>query len=238
MRPTLRFLEQELLERILAEARDLLATLGVEIHNPEALALLADHGAASTWQRQRALFPGADRPGPAPPPATFRLYDVLGQRDPRLRRRQGLLHARLGGDQHPRPRHRPIRQPDDRRLRPLRQAGQPAGAHRLAEHGLHPGRRAGADLRQLPAVPEPAYGEKPVVTGAFTIESFEMMKDLQLAVRGTTRRCAAKPLTVFSCCPTAPLKWSDVTSQNLVDCARRASRWSSSPCRSPASWRR
>jgi trimethylamine--corrinoid protein Co-methyltransferase len=25
---------------------------------------------------------------------------------------------------------------------------------------------------------------------------------------------------VFSCCPTAPLKWSAVTSQNLVDCAR------------------
>ena len=33
------------------------------------------------------------------------------------------------------------------------------------------------------------------------------------------RRCAEKPLTVFSCCPTSPLKWSDVTSQNLVDCA-------------------
>jgi trimethylamine--corrinoid protein Co-methyltransferase len=29
-----------------------------------------------------------------------------------------------------------------------------------------------------------------------------------------------RPLTIFSCCPTAPLKWSDVTSQNVVDCAR------------------
>jgi len=29
-----------------------------------------------------------------------------------------------------------------------------------------------------------------------------------------------KPLTVFSCCPTAPLKWSDVTSQSVVDCAK------------------
>ncbi|GAG01453.1 unnamed protein product, partial [marine sediment metagenome] len=43
---------------------------------------------------------------------------------------------------------------------------------------------------------------------------------LQLAVRGTEEALAAKPLTVFSCCPTAPLKWSDVTSQNVVDCAR------------------
>jgi trimethylamine--corrinoid protein Co-methyltransferase len=46
------------------------------------------------------------------------------------------------------------------------------------------------------------------------------MKDLQLAVRGTEEALKAKPLTVFSCCPTAPLKWSDVTSQNVVDCAR------------------
>jgi len=64
------------------------------------------------------------------------------------------------------------------------------------------------------------YGEKPVVTGAFTVESFEIMKDLQVAVRGDAPALRAKPLTVFSCCPTAPLKWSDVTSQNLVDCAR------------------
>ncbi|RPJ43251.1 MAG: hypothetical protein EHM19_09030, partial [Candidatus Latescibacterota bacterium] len=28
-----------------------------------------------------------------------------------------------------------------------------------------------------------------------------------------------KPLTIFSCCPTSPLKWSDVTSQNVIDCA-------------------
>ena len=46
------------------------------------------------------------------------------------------------------------------------------------------------------------------------------MRDLQLAVRGSKEELAAKPLTIFSCCPTSPLKWSDVTSQNLVDCSR------------------
>ena len=46
------------------------------------------------------------------------------------------------------------------------------------------------------------------------------MKDLQVAVRGSEAALAARPLTVFSCCPTSPLKWSDVTSQNVVDCAR------------------
>ena len=64
------------------------------------------------------------------------------------------------------------------------------------------------------------YGEKPVVTGAFTVAGFEVMKDFQVAVRGNEQALRAKPLTIFSVCPTAPLKWSDVTSQNLVDCAR------------------
>jgi trimethylamine--corrinoid protein Co-methyltransferase len=64
------------------------------------------------------------------------------------------------------------------------------------------------------------YCEKPVVTGAFTIESFSIMKELQVAVRGSEQALREKPLTVFSVCPTSPLKWSETTSQNLIDCAR------------------
>ena len=64
------------------------------------------------------------------------------------------------------------------------------------------------------------YCEKPVVTGAFTIESFEVMKNLLVAIRGSEDGLTQKPLSIFSCCPTSPLKWSDVTSQNLIDCAR------------------
>jgi len=63
------------------------------------------------------------------------------------------------------------------------------------------------------------YGEKPVVTGAFTIESYAVMREMQIAVRGSAEELKDRPLTIFSCCPTAPLKWSDVTAQNLLDCA-------------------
>jgi trimethylamine:corrinoid methyltransferase-like protein len=44
MRPTLRLLQDELIERIIAEAREVLRTLGVEIHNRAVLSLLADTG--------------------------------------------------------------------------------------------------------------------------------------------------------------------------------------------------
>jgi trimethylamine--corrinoid protein Co-methyltransferase len=46
------------------------------------------------------------------------------------------------------------------------------------------------------------------------------MRDLQLAVRGTPEALRARPLCLFSCCPTAPLKWSFETSQNVIDAAR------------------
>jgi trimethylamine:corrinoid methyltransferase-like protein len=54
MRPGVEFLGTELVERIVAEARDLLRTLGVEINNPEILSLLADHGAEVDISTKRA----------------------------------------------------------------------------------------------------------------------------------------------------------------------------------------
>jgi trimethylamine--corrinoid protein Co-methyltransferase len=46
------------------------------------------------------------------------------------------------------------------------------------------------------------------------------MKDLQIAVRGSAEELKERPLTIFSCCPTSPLSWSDVTSQNMIDCGQ------------------
>jgi trimethylamine--corrinoid protein Co-methyltransferase len=64
------------------------------------------------------------------------------------------------------------------------------------------------------------YCEKPVVTGAFTIEGFDVIRDLLLAVRGTAEALAKKPVAMLTCCPTAPLRWTDEGSHNLMDCAR------------------
>ena len=44
MRPSLRFLSDELIEQIIAEARGLLCNLGVELHNPELTEMLAGYG--------------------------------------------------------------------------------------------------------------------------------------------------------------------------------------------------
>jgi len=220
MRPRLRFLDDALLSRILDEARDLLATIGIEVHNDAAAELLLAHGATKD-ARGRVLVPVAlvER-ALASAPRTVRLFDALGAQ----------THE-LGGEAvYFTPGSAAIHVLDGTtgRVRP------PTTADYVRYAKLVPGLAhiAAQSTALIPAdVPEgiqDSYrlflslllGEKPVVTGAFSAAGFGVMRDLQLAVRGTPEALRARPLCVFSCCPTAPLKWSYETSQNVIDCAR------------------
>jgi len=221
MRPTIRLLQDELIERIIAEARDLLCKVGVDIHNRGVLSLLADHGAdvnADTWNA-RLTGEIIDR-ALATVPRSFKLYDVLGNE----------THDFKGDSVYFTPGSTALNILDGQ----TGEMRKPTTADYVRYVKLTSGLQhiASQSTAMIPADVDTGisdsyrlylsllYGEKPVVTGAFTVEAFEIMKDLQLAVRGDGQALRAKPLTIFSCCPTAPIKWSDVTSQNLVDCAR------------------
>lgn len=223
MRPTVRFLSDELVERIVSEGRTLLCELGVEIHNEQVVSLLADHGAKVDREKGRVLFTQEiiDRSLESAP-ASFKLYDSLGREALDL---SGMkVHFTPGSAAIN------LLDPESGRMR----RPETADYVRYARLCCGMDQLASQSTAMIPAdVPErisDSYRlylglmncEKPVVTGAFTIEAFGLMKELQLAVRGSAEELAAKPLTIFSCCPTNPLKWSDVTSQNLVDCARAA----------------
>ncbi len=64
------------------------------------------------------------------------------------------------------------------------------------------------------------YCSKPVITGIFNRESWKIMKNMLVAVRGNKKELENKPLAVFDACPSPPLKWSDLTCQSVVECAR------------------
>jgi trimethylamine--corrinoid protein Co-methyltransferase len=64
------------------------------------------------------------------------------------------------------------------------------------------------------------FSKKPVVTGTFNVESFEIMKDMLVAVRGSERALREKPLAIFDCCPSPPLKWSNLTCHDLIDASK------------------
>ena len=93
MRPTLRLLDDDLITQIIAEARDLLCRLGVEIHNPSILSLLAEHGAQVEEIHSTArLTPDMIDRTLATVPRTFKLYalgrsgDSVGQHGSTLQR--------------------------------------------------------------------------------------------------------------------------------------------------------
>lgn len=221
MRPAVSFLDRVLLERIVAEARSVLCTLGVEIHNPGVVSMLSDHGATVRADLDRVFLTEdiIDR-ALRTAPHGFRLYDTVGR----------TVHDLEGDRVHFTPGSAAITFLDHDTLasRPPTTADYVAYAKVVAQLPSIAFQSTAIVPSDVPQNIADSYrlylslllGEKPVVTGAFTIDAFTVMRDLQVAVRGTVEGLRAKPLTVFSCCPSAPLKWSDVTSQNLVDCAR------------------
>ncbi len=64
------------------------------------------------------------------------------------------------------------------------------------------------------------YSSKPVVTGTFQVESFEIMYRLLEATRTSKEKLMEKPLAIFDACPSPPLMWSNLTTQSLIDAAR------------------
>ncbi|MCK4281898.1 MAG: trimethylamine methyltransferase family protein [Candidatus Lokiarchaeota archaeon] len=61
---------------------------------------------------------------------------------------------------------------------------------------------------------------KPVVTGTFRKDSFSIMREILLSCRLSEDDLARKPLAIFDACPSPPLKWSDLTSQSVIDAAK------------------
>jgi trimethylamine--corrinoid protein Co-methyltransferase len=64
------------------------------------------------------------------------------------------------------------------------------------------------------------HSAKPVVTGTFRVDGFKVMHEMLAAVAGDAEKLREKPTAIFDCCPSPPLKWSDLTAQALIDCAR------------------
>lgn len=61
---------------------------------------------------------------------------------------------------------------------------------------------------------------KAFITGGFSVQGIPYMRDMLAAVVGGADRLREKPVAVFDICPSPPLKWTHISSQNIIDCAR------------------
>lgn len=221
MRPTIEFLGKNLIQQIVSEAYLILCTLGIEIHNKNVLEMFSDHGAKVDIDKSRVIFKeDIIQKALKSAPKSFKLYDVNGNETNDF---SGYnVHFTPGStsinvlDYKTKQIRKPVTDDYINYVKVVSQLEHIASqSTALIPADVH--ENIADSYRLFLSL---LYCEKPVVTGTFTIDSFEIMKDFQLAVRGSEKALREKPLTVFSCCPTSPLKWSDVTSQNVVDCAR------------------
>jgi len=221
MRPRVSFLGEDLIAQIIDEAYQLLETRGVNLNHDLLLGKLSDLGCRVDAQRRWVWLPSElVRECLASCPHEVRLWNTAG-----------TAYGDLSGDAvHFTPGSAAIKMldPSAPAMR-LAAVADMLRFCRLVEGLEH------IDFSSTAIVPSDVPEQigdsirlyallklttKPIVTGAFSIAGFDVMTDLQLAVRGTREALRAKPFAMFSCCPTSPLKWSDVTSDNTMKCAQ------------------
>ncbi len=221
MRPNLNLLSDELVKQILEEGFVLLMNPGILVHNDEALALLAEAGAKVDMENKIAKIPEKIAlQALESRPSEFYLYDLDGEK---------AVH--YGGDSV---------QFDpgsggitilDRETQRQRQALTEDLVNFVKLVEMLPQVDAQSTAFITTDVPEEIgdlyrlylalnYMRKPIVTGAFEKDTWWTMKDMLVAVAGSEKELAEKPIAIFDACPSPPLKWSDITCQNLIDCAK------------------
>jgi trimethylamine--corrinoid protein Co-methyltransferase len=219
MRPRVELLTPEQTARIPQEALAVLERVGVFVENDEALALLREAGMEPRQGRVRITGEAVER-ALATAPAEIALYDRDGQKVVDLRGDNvhfdpgsAALHILDPGTGRRRP-------PTLRDCAQLAWVTEACGNLAAQSTGLIPGDvpRSLADRIRLYVALQ--NGRKPVWTGTFAKDGFAVMRQMLEAVRGDAGALRARPLATFDCCPTPPLKWSDLTCQALIDCAR------------------
>jgi trimethylamine--corrinoid protein Co-methyltransferase len=221
MRPKLNFLSDELVKQIIEEGFTLLMNPGIQVKNDEAITLLADAGAEVDMESKIAKIPEkVARQALESRLSEFYLYNLDGNQ---------VVH--YGGDSvHFTPGSGGITILD-RETQKQRQALTEDYVKFTKLVEMLPQVDAQSTAFITADVPEGIgdlyrlylalnFMRKPIITGAFEKETWWTMKDMLVAVAGSEKELAEKPIAVFDVCPSPPLKWSDITCQNLIDCAK------------------
>ncbi|MBM4039375.1 MAG: hypothetical protein FJ290_12750 [Planctomycetes bacterium] len=220
MKPRLRLLSDEMIGRILEEAFHLLETRGINLHHEGLLGRLGDLGCRTDRTKEwvwlpRELVERCIRSCPH----EVQLWNIAGTRC-----------CGLSGDKvHFTPGSTAIKVLDSET-----QSMRPATAADMVAYGKLVEQLDAIDYSATAITPSDVPKEigdsirlyalvkttsKPICTGAFTIPGFDVMTELQLAVRGTREALREKPFAFFSACPTSPFKWSRVTADNTMKAA-------------------
>lgn len=221
IRPKLELLSRRLIEKIIDEAYEILDKQGIFVENKEALKLFSQAGMKVDKKTHRVhLKRRLIEKCLATAPAVVKLYDRNGEKE-----------YVVGGDEvHFDPGSTAVTILDHKTGEQRKpQTEDLVAFSRLTEcmDNIHFQSTALISFDVSDSIADIyrlyiglLYSRKPIVTGTFRVESFRPMKALLAAVRGGEKELAAKPLAIFDACPSPPLKWSNLTTQSLIDSAR------------------
>ncbi len=219
MRPRIQVLDDALIDRILTEAKRILAEVGMEVRGPEMRRRLLEAG-LPTDANGRVLFPRdvVDR-AIASTPKSFTLYD-----------RDGRPHAEIGGDNvHFTPASSGLKILDHRTGETrLANTADFVEYVRLADGLPHIAYLAtafstNADIEARVSDAWRLYlcltnSRKPVVSGAFTEHGVGRMAEMMALFRRDRADLIARPLSIFTITATGMFRYSEDSCQNLLDC--------------------
>jgi trimethylamine--corrinoid protein Co-methyltransferase len=220
MRPTLNVLDDELIARILAEAKRIMAEVGMDIRGARLRQRLLDHGLPTDASGQRVLFPQdvVDR-AIATAPKSFTLYD-----------RDGRPHAEIGGyNVHFVPGSSGLKIMDHRsgetRLADSTDFVEYARLCDGLEHiaYLATAFSTNADIESQVSDAWRLYmvltnSKKPVVSGAFGEHGVKRMAAMMQLFRRDRAELVEKPMSIFTVTATGNFRFGEDSCQNLLDC--------------------
>ncbi len=221
MQPKIELLSQDLIGRILEEAFQLMMKPGIKVQHAEARELLAAAGCKVDEVNQVVHIPEeAARKALKTVPSKFVLYD-----------REGRPGVTYGGDAvHFDPgssavhvldpetlEHKPSYSADLVRVVKVAEMLSRYDAQSTALVCNEVPKEIG-DFYRLYLVL--LHSKKPVVTGAFSNDTLQVMIDMLALFTGGRAALAEKPQAVFDVCPSPPLIWSKFGAGNLIELAR------------------
>lgn len=221
IRPKLELLSRDFIEKIIEEAYQILENTGIFVENREAMDLLAGAGMRIDDSQQRVfLTPELVEDCLCTTPKTIKLYDRTGEVEFLVG--EDEVHFDPGSaatailDSKSKDHRSPT---TDDLVKFVRLTDCLENLH-FQSTGLISGDIAEIISDSYRFYIGIQYSAKPIVTGTFRVEGFQPMFDMLVAVRGNKEALAEKPLAIFDACPSPPLKWSNLTTQSLIDCAR------------------
>ncbi len=221
MRPKLTLLSDEIINRILQEAYELLLKPGIKVQNEEARKLLAKAGAKVDSETQVAKIPASlVHQALVSVPRKFFLYDYDGS--PTVQYGGDAVHFDPGssGITMLNPdtlEHETTETPHLIRLLKVAEQIPQYDAQSTAVICHDVPKEIQDSYRLYLAL---LYSKKPIVTGAFTNKTVQEMIDMLTVFAGGEEAARKKPRAIFDVCPAPPLIWSNFGAGNLIALAR------------------